>query len=213
MQRCLRDGLLRESTLRDRAARVIAFKQDLGLLDGRPAPEPFDRAEHERLAARVADGAPALVRDRAGLLPLTLAAGQRVAHVVVAADYAERKAVYSAITRAIGERAEVEELVDPGPHALFERIESFDLVVCSVTAVPSWGTSVARLHGPLCRNLMEGWMRMGTPVVFASHVHAFLHEEFDPLMDCVVNLFGSVERSGERLVRGLTGEEPFSGVF
>jgi beta-N-acetylhexosaminidase len=213
MQRCLSQGLLGEATLYDRAERMLTFKEDLGLLDGRPDPVAFDPGEHQRLALRVARGAPALVRDREGTLPVALSRESRVLHVVVAADYAERQACYAAITQALSARAQVEELVDPGPHALFQRVTDFDLVVCSASAVPSWGVSVARLHGPLCRNLMEGWMRMGTPVVFVSHVHPFLHEEFDPLMDCVVNLFGSVEASGERLVAGLTGEQPFTGVF
>jgi beta-N-acetylhexosaminidase len=72
---------------------------------------------------------------------------------------------------------------------------------------------VARLHGPLCRNLMEGWMRLGTPVVFVSHIHPFIHQEFEPLMDCVINTYRSLPSSGGRIVRGLTGEQPFTGTF
>lgn len=213
MERCLREGTLTERTLRDRAARVIAFKEDLGLIGGRPTAISFDAEKHRGLAARVVDGALALVRDREGLLPLEIRPEMRAAHVVVAADHEQRERAYASITEALSRRCQVEELVDPGPHQLLERIEEFDLVVCSVGAAPSWGVSVARLHGPLCRNLMEGWMRMGTPVAFVSHVHPFVHEEYDPLMDCVVNLFGAVDGVGERLLQGLTGERPFTGKF
>jgi beta-N-acetylhexosaminidase len=199
MERALRDGILTEATLYDRAARILAFKEDLGLLPASPAresPNP-ELAEHAALARRVADGAVTLVRDRAGTLPFEL----------------EDQAIYTALTDALGRRAQVVELVDPGPHALFERVDQFDLVVCSIGAVTSWGVSVARLHGPMCRNLMEGWMRLGVPAVFVNHIHPFVHLEFDPVMDCVINTYRSLPSSGERIVDGLTGERPFTGSY
>ncbi len=218
LERALKQGILTEATLYDRAARMLGFKEDLGLLPPEPggiAPPPaaFDLAEHGRLAQRVSDGAVALVRDRARLLPLRLEPETRVLHVVLSPNYSEDQALYSALTVALGRRSHVEQLVDPGPHTLFERVDQFDLVVCSIGAVTSWGVSVARLHGPMCRNLMEGWMRLGTPVVFINHIHPFVHLEFDSLMDCVINTFRSLGSTGERIVAGLTGERPFSGSF
>ena len=56
-------------------------------------------------------------------------------------------------------------------------------------------------------------MRLGPPVVFVSHVHPFVHLEFDPLMDCVINTFHSLPASGEQVVRALIGEARFTGVF
>lgn len=216
LERMLRERILSEDTLYDRAARMLAFKEDLGLLaetTGRMPPDPFDAATHAALAERVAGGAVALVRDRARTLPVRLEASTRVLHVVLSSSYEEQRAVFDALTEALGRRSSLETLIDPGPHALFERVDQFDLVICSIGAGTSWGVSVARLHGPLCRNLMEGWMRLGTPVVFVSHVHPFVHLEFDPLMDCVINTFRNVASSAERIVRGLTGEEPFTGRF
>ena len=218
-ERALRDKILREQTLYDRAARVIQFKADQGLLDpGSPsAPEVFDAAVHASLALRVADGAVALVRDRERLLPLSLQSTTRVLHVVLSSpsypQYEDQRAAYTALTAALGQRCQVEELNDPGPHLLFERVDQFDFVICSIGAATSWGVSVARLHGPICRNLMEGWMRLGTPVVFVNHIHPFVHLEFDALMDCVVNTYRSLPCTGERIVKGLTGEQPFTGKF
>jgi beta-N-acetylhexosaminidase len=215
MERVLRDGILTEATLYDRAARILAFKEDLGLLPASPAresPTP-ELAEHAALARRVADGAVTLVRDRAGTVPFELTSATRVLHVVLSPSYTEDQAIYTALTDALGRRAQVVELVDPGPHALFERVDQFDLVVCSIGAVTSWGVSVARLHGPMCRNLMEGWMRLGVPAVFVNHIHPFVHLEFDPVMDCVINTYRSLPSSGERIVDGLTGERPFTGSY
>jgi beta-N-acetylhexosaminidase len=214
-ERALRDGLLTEKTLYDRAARMLAFKDDQGLGEASSEAPAFNASDHAALARRVADGAVALVRDRVRLLPLSLAPSTRVLHVIIAGPnyplYEDQRTAHSALTAALAARAQVVELVDPGPHVLFERVDQFDLVVCSIGAATSWGVSVARLHGPLCRNLMEGWMRLGTPVVFVSHVHPFLHVEFDALFDTVINTYRSLPSTGERLVRGLTGEQPFSG--
>jgi beta-N-acetylhexosaminidase len=217
MERLLSTKLLTEETLYDRAARVLAFKEDLGLLPGSGAGQElaseFDAAAHAALARRVSEGAVALVRDRAGTLPLRLGPSTRVLHVVLSPSYQEDQAIYTSLTTALGQRATVEQLVDPGPHALFERAGDFDLIVCSIGASTDWGVSVARLHGPICRNLMGGWMRLGTPVVFISHIHPFLHLEYEPVMDCVINTFRSLESTGERVVRGLVGEQPFTGTF
>jgi len=198
---------------------MIQFKLDQGLFDAGspPMPEAFDAAAHADLARRVAAGAVALVRDRERLLPLSLQRTTRVLHVVLSSpsypQYEDQRAAYSALTAALGERCQVEELNDPGPHVLFERVDQFDLVICSIGAGTSWGVSVARLHGPICRNLMEGWMRLGTPVVFINHIHPFVHLEFDALMDCVVNTYRSLPCTGERIVQGLTGEQAFTGKF
>jgi beta-N-acetylhexosaminidase len=214
LERALKSGILTEATLYDRAGRMLALKEEQGRLAGAPDPESsFDAPEHAELARVVAEGAVALVRDRSKLLPIRLGATSRVLHVVLSPSYSEDQALYAGLTSALGQRAQVEQLVDPGPHALFECVDKFDLVVCSIGAPTSWGVSVARLHGPICRNLMEGWMRLGTPVVFINHIHPFVHLEFDAVMDCVINTFRGLASTGERIVRGLTGEQPFTGHF
>jgi beta-N-acetylhexosaminidase len=216
-ERALRDKILSERTLYDRAARMLQFKQDLGLLGASTAPAEFDAGEHASLARRVAEGAVTLVRDRERLLPISLQRSTRVLHVVLASpdspQYEDQLAAYSALTAALAERCQVVELKDPGPHVLFERVDQFDLVICSIGAATSWGVSVARLHGPICRNLMDGWMRLGTPVVFVNHIHPFVHLEFDALMDCVINTYRSLPCTGQRIVQGLTGEQAFTGRF
>jgi beta-N-acetylhexosaminidase len=215
MERLLSENILSEETLYDRAARVLAFKEDLGWLpDGakaRELPSEFDAVRHAELARRVSDGAVTLVRDRAGTLPLQLEPKTRLLHVVLSPTYKDDEPIYMALTAALARRATVETMIDPGPHQLFERATEFDVIVCSIGAPTDWGVNVARLHGPICRNMMGGWMRLGTPVVFISHIHPFLHLEYEPVMDCVINTFRSLECTGERVVRGLVGEEPFTG--
>jgi len=211
MESLVQRGLLKEATVYDRATRILALKEDLGLFDA-PKPAPaFDASAHANLARRVVDGAVTLVRDRGDVLPQKLTPDTRVLHLVFANDYEERKAAYDGLTSALAQRCSLETWVDPGPHRVFERLRDgdLDLVVCSIGATPNWGISVARLHGPVARNMMEGWMRLGVPVVFVSHCHPFVHLEFDALMDCVINTHKSIDITGERVVRGITGEAPF----
>jgi beta-N-acetylhexosaminidase len=213
MESLVQRGLLKEETVYARATRMLALKEDLGLFSERGAPPVFDASSHAALAARVVDGSATLVRDRTGLLPRALTPRTRVLHVVVANDYEERKDAYEGLSRALAQRCSLETWVDPGPHRIFERMRDgdIDLVVCSVGATPNWGINVVRLHGPVARNLMEGWMRLGTPVIFVSHGHPFVHLEYDALMDCVINTYKSLDITGERVVRGITGEAPFTG--
>jgi beta-N-acetylhexosaminidase len=213
MESLVQKGLLKEETVYSRASRMLALKEDLHLFDDRGPPSMFDSSSHAALAQRVVDGSVTLVRDRTGVLPRVLTPSTRVLHVVVANDYEEHKAAYDGLSRALAQRCSLETWVDPGPHRVFERLRDhdLDLVVCSVGATPSWGVAVARLHGPVARNLMEGWMRLGTPVIFVSHFHPFVHLEYDALMDCVINTYKSLDVTGERVVRGITGEAPFTG--
>jgi beta-N-acetylhexosaminidase len=127
--------------------------------------------------------------------------------------YEQQSPIYQSLTDALEKQCQVEVLVAPKPQTLVDRVDEFDYVVCSLGAVAEWGLGVARLHGEVCRSLLGGWMRLGVDVVFISHFHPFVHEAFEPLMDCVINTFHSVPATGERLVRGLTGELPFTGKF
>jgi beta-N-acetylhexosaminidase len=213
MEGLVQKGLLREETVYARVTRMLALKEDLGLLDDRSPPSMFDASSHATLAERVVDGSVTLVRDRTGVLPRVLTLSTRVLHIVVASDYEVHKAAYDGLSRALARRCSVDTWVDPGPQRVFEHLRNhdLDLVVCSIGAASSWGVNVVRLHGPVARNLMEGWMRLGTPVIFVSHFHPYVHLEYDALMDCVINTYKSLEISGERVVRGITGEAPFTG--
>lgn len=215
MESLVLKDVLKEATVYDRATRMLALKEDLGLFAAPRPPASFDASAHAALAKRVIEGSVTLVRDRNGVLPFELTPNTRVLHVVVASDYEERREAYDGLTRALEQRCSLETLIDPGPHRVFERVRDgdLDLMVCSIGAAPSWGINVARLHGPVARNLMEGWMRLGTPVIFVSHFHPFVHLEYDAIMDCAINTYRSLDSTGDRVVRGITGEAPFSGRF
>ncbi|MFH1498962.1 MAG: glycoside hydrolase family 3 N-terminal domain-containing protein, partial [Verrucomicrobiota bacterium] len=212
MHRRLAEGKLTEATLRDRAARVIAMKESIGLLDApapRPAPLDLDTLGLPALADELAAKSVGILRDRAGLLPLRIGKNTRVLHAVVYNHYERYKPHLDAFTRLLRERSEhVTEWVDPGCDRLFEaaRDREFDVIVCSIGGAIEYATNVLRLHGPVARNMMYGWMRLGLPVVFVAHHHPYCIYEYDAPIDCALAAFGGGLPALRRLVAGLVGE-------
>lgn len=213
MERCVRERKLSEATLRLRAARVIAAKEQLGLL---AAPSPsraneefvFDGATLASLAERFRAATVCVLRDRAGALPLRLAPASRLLHVVIANNLERHRPLLAEFTAELCERhANVTEWVDPGCDRLFlaAREREFAAIVVSVAGGIDYGANVIRTHGPVARNMMHGWMKLGVPTVFVAHQHPFLHREYEAAVDCCVATFGSTRYSLGRLAAGLFG--------
>lgn len=213
MERCVRERKLSEATLRLRAARVIAAKEQLGLL---AAPSPvrasgefaFDRATLASLAERFRAATVCVVRDRAGALPLRLAPTDRLLHVVIANNFERHRPLLAEFTARLRERhASVTEWIDPGCDRLFlaAREREFEAIVVSVAGGIDYGANVIRTHGPVARNMMYGWMKLGVPTVFVAHQHPFLHREYEAAIDCCVATFGSTRYALGHLADGLCG--------
>ena len=228
MEQRLRDGTLAESTLRDRATRVIAMKESLGLLDASTtsaptaassgsAPEPLDLTSLNlpALADQLAAKSVGILRDRAGLLPVRVDRATRVLHLVIYNHYETHKPLLDEFTALLRARSDhVTEWVDPGCDRLFHaaRDREFDLIVCSLGGAIEYGTNVLRLHGPVARNMMYGWMRLGVPTVFVAHHHPYCIHEYDAAIDCALASFGGGRPALRRLVAGLAGDVPLPRV-
>ncbi len=152
------DGRLPLDDLVAAAERVLALKA-WAAAQARPALAVVGCAEHRALAAEVAARAVTLVRDQAGLLPLRLAPGARVAVVtpeledLTPADTSSyERCELGAAVRRYHER--VDELLiapDPAPAevaALAERLAGYDLVIIgtiSATSRPGQAALVSEL--------------------------------------------------------------------
>lgn len=80
----------------------------------------------------------------------------------------------AALTQALRARfVHVDELIDPGPYRLRDLAAEhvYDQIICTVGGQLSFGTDTCRLTGAVARNMMEGWMRYDTPVVFVNFGH------------------------------------------
>jgi len=87
-------------------------------------------------------------------------------------------------------------------------MDTFDLILCSIGNQANYGLNVARLHGEVARNMMKGWSKLGTPVIFVSHFHPFVHKEYPHSIDTIINTYGDIECTTAQLIKAITGSQP-----
>jgi len=215
MEKRFDNGKLSIETMRDRVERILAFKEQMNLFgDAARLAEKPDSKAYDQCAQLISERSLEVVRDRAGILPFKLTKDSKILHVVIANEYEENKAIFESFTKKICEICpQTIERVDPGCGSLFSEVQTghYDLIICSMGTHVSYGTSTARLYGPTARNMMKGWMRLGTPTVFVCHSHPFTHHEFEAAMDTVINTYGSISHSLDAVTRVLFDTSPLRG--
>lgn len=208
MNRLIGEGKLHHKTLLNRVQRLLSFKQQLGLWqptsDARDTvfstpPVPYDPAEHQEQALEATRAAIHTVRDRQGLLPLP-ASARKILHVILPVSHTRQTETVSGWTRFLKESGRfdvVDEWIDPGNFRISTAAidRTYDCIICSLVNDYHFGTNVIRMHGLVTRNLMKGWMHMGTPVVFVCHYHPYTHLEYAAVMNTVVNTCGTTPTS------------------
>ncbi|MCR2804868.1 glycoside hydrolase family 3 protein [Paenibacillus soyae] len=209
MELRLRTGMLSMETLRERAVRVVSLKHQLGLLNKEPVErEASDAARHAATAREVVARSITVVRDRHHLVPYPVANDTRVLHAAIMNNHGQYGELYSRIKSELGKYSgQVTQWIDPGPDRLYQAMvdRSFDLVICSIGSRLSYGLNVVRLHDEVARNMMGGWTKLGTPIIFVSHFHPYVHKEYETSIDTIVNTYGDIDCTVEHLVEGLFG--------
>lgn len=212
MEKRVSSGVLSENTLRQRVTRILAMKEHLGLLHAQGGFEEvsFEKeiVELSSIAPEVARRAVRILRDRKGMLPLRLSPQSKVLHLTFANVEPRFRPHLASLTELLAERVEVEEWTDPGCDRLFDAVRegAFDAIICSVACGVEYGSNVVRLHGRVARNMMSGWMKLGTPTVFIAHSHPYLVNEYEAAIDCCLATFGTTLAALETLVAGLFGD-------
>ncbi len=210
IERCLREGRLKEETLYVRARNVLKLKQRLGLLAEKSVPVPEMMAE-EWDAAGLATTAKAVrvVRDLPKLLPMAPKAGMKILHLYIGNHPDDAGKRLEALTDLLTSESggEVTFWSDPGPEKLFFglREQPFDLVVASLWNQPDYGANVLRLHGPVARNFMDGWMHLGTPVVFIQHGYPFHFRHYPAAMETVISTYGFNKHTLPEVIKRIFG--------
>lgn len=198
---CVQSGELPEPTLRLRAYRVLCFMQQARAM----RPKSAFTADLQALSDSVVQKSIAVVRDRARLLPLRLKRDANILHAVIMNDY-QNHTVYNDLQQELSKHSNhVTLLCDPGPQTLTNQIKTggYDLVICSVGTPTGYGTNVIRLHGPMARNMMGGWTKLGTPVVFVNFYHPYFHLEYQAQADTVINTCGVADATCKTVVNRL----------
>ena len=125
-------------------------------------------------------------------------------------NYPSKKKLLNVFTKEIKKYSNhVVKIFDPGPSRIFNKINNnkYDLVICSIGNKPDWGLNVIKLHGPVARNMMKGWMKLTTPVIFVSHFHPYIHKEYETSIDTIINTYESMNDTFPALMRQITGIE------
>lgn len=210
------DGRLTLETLRDRACRIVSLKEQFGLFGDSSAGRSFatpDKAANAAIAEIVSERSITVVRDRGGLLPYPIRLETRVLHAVIVNNHERYGELWERMKREIGKYAgTVDQWIDPGPDSLFQAAgdKAYDVILCSIGSRLSYGLNVVRLHDEVARNMMGGWTKLGTPVIFVSHFHPFVHKEYAASIDTIVNTYGDIECTAELLLKAITGERPIN---
>ncbi|SFB49701.1 beta-N-acetylhexosaminidase [Cohnella sp. OV330] len=211
MERRHREGSLTLATLRDRASLIVSLKEQFGLFETSPAKEGDampDKAAHAAVAETVSERSITVVRDREGLLPYRFTPATKVLHVVIVNHHDRYGELWERMKREIGKYAgTVDQWLDPGPDALFQIAadHAYDVIVCSIGSRLSYGLNVVRLHDEVARNMMGGWTKLGTPVIFVAHFHPFVHKEYAASIDTIVNTYGDIDCTAEQLLKAIAG--------
>lgn len=219
MERRLHTGRLKLETLRERAVRILSLKEQMGLMNTSSEaavplnriPPKADKIYNLKVAEQVTAESITLVRDRKRLVPFAITEQTSVLHAVIMNNADRNADLYQRMRLQLEQLTpRVEQWIDPGPDRLFEAAAGgkFDLILCSIGSRLSYGLNVVRLHGEVARNMMGGWTKMDTPVIFVSHFHPFVHKEYESSIDTLINTYGDIDCTAEWLVKAISGVAP-----
>lgn len=209
MKQCLAENRLTMEVLKNRAYRMLCFAQEYFDETTAGIKKCFDRPVAERVAREMTFKAVQVVRNRVGTLPLVLNSDTRVAHVVLLNSWVKEHKESDELTEQLCKIAgTVDEFVDPGPYRLLQMAinNEYDVIICSVIEGGEYGYNTAKLCGPAARNMMNGWMRYETPVIFVNYYTAHFAETYKACADTVIYTYGHTKYTVEAVVSKLVGE-------
>lgn len=223
MEKALKDGKLSMETLKDRVYRVLCFAKELEenakeLEERERAETDIQKAEvagrteenkhkeHAVLAREITRKACTVVRDRKHNIPFDIKKDTKILHLQIHNNYLEED-VKSLTTELKKISDHVDESINPGPDRLREIAEGgmYDLIVCTVGCRYAFGTNAIKLHGVMARNMMYGWTKYDTPVIFVNHGNPWIGDEYRAIMDTLINTYGCTDYTAEAVVDKITG--------
>lgn len=201
MKKYLESGFLPIEILRERAYRVLCFMRELS----EKKPVGGNVVSEETLCREVVEKSVKIVRDRGKILPFKIKDDKKILHVSIMQnkDVSDK---FDKRLNACGYNTEY--VFDCGPDWLCNAAQSgeYALIICSCSNAPSYGTNVVHTHGTVARNMMRGWTKFDTPVVFAAFYHPYFHLEFEAVADTVINTYGVCDETYAAVIKKLFGD-------
>lgn len=186
--RAVEDGRLPLARVDDAVARVLEFKERLGLFDrqfGDPLP-PAEREANGRAAREQAEGALTLVTDRFGAVPLALAPEAKVLNYHIRGDVAFNVDAIDGLLTQCG--FDVTRRTEQDLFSSSKELDGFDAVLVHVVYVPGWSSNRIRLSGNFLRNLIPSVPLHDRRVVFISYGTPYLLHDL-PRIPALINAY------------------------
>ncbi len=193
-------GLLSIDTLKNRAYRMLCFARQYH--KSQKTIPVITKEEAKKVSDDVVEKACRIVRDRNGTIPFDIKKDTKILHLAIHNNY--DKTDVDRVTTELKKLSDnVEFVEDPGPSRLLNMVKNndFDLIVCTIGCWLSYGTNAIKLYGPLARNMMNGWTKMGTPVVFVNFGNPWLSQEYKATIDTLINTYGCTDHTAQTVVK------------
>lgn len=208
MKKCLDEKRLTMDVLKNRAYRMLCFAQEWFDENSERKELIFDRVAAENVAKEMTGKAVQVIRNREEVLPFALEADTRIAHVILKNMWVRNQNASDEVTAKLRQVVgTVDEFPDPGPHKLLQiaKGKEYDLIICSILEGPEYGFNTAKLCGPAARNMMSGWMRYETPVVFVGYDTTQFAETYKACVDTMIYTYGYNQYTADAVVSKLQG--------
>lgn len=129
-------------------------------------------------------------RDRNQVLPIQKKADLKIAHFIFANQY--DIVASKQLTKALKKVVQTDEFFDLGPNEYKKIAKSnkYNYIICSTGCMASYGTNQIILTGTVARNMMNGWTKYSTPVIFVDMGNPYLHEEYPAMIDSIIYTYG-----------------------
>lgn len=204
MKQAIDDGRLSMETLRNRAYRVMCFAREM---QDYASDEKANLDENAKVGEEITEKACVIERDRDGLIPFDIKKDTKLLHLVIQNNYSDDD-VHRLTTELSKICDNVEECIDPGCDRILEMVKSgkYDLIVCTVGCQRSFGYNAIKLHGAVARNMMMGWTKYDTPVIFVNYGHPWFGDEYKAIVDTLINTYGCTNHTASAVVKKIIGQ-------
>ncbi len=208
MHKLIAEGALTREVLENRAYRMLCFAKEN---EQTAVVADYDPAAHCAIATECAEQRLEVERDSYHLLPFEKKSGLNILYNII--SWNGHRPFDDEMVAELQKHADhIEVICDAGPLTTCRKIKEnhYDLIVCRVAPQLSYGVNSARLSGPIARNMMEGWQKYGTPVIFITDSTS-LSSEYEVVIDTLINMHGDEgsgypNRMAEIVVRKIFGE-------
>lgn len=186
MKKRIKNGTLKVDVLKERTKRVIGFVFDNAKCQDKVL---YNKDENENVSKEITKKSVKVFKSVPDLLSIK-ENNFKIAHVVIINQMDEE--ITKSFTKELSKHGIVNELIDLGCQKLKEiaKSKSYDLIVCTAGCFAWYGTNQITLSGAIARNMMNGWMKYDTPVVFVDFGNPYFHEEYSPSVDNIIYTYG-----------------------